>query len=374
MTPPEVTRRIAGTLRNEQGLAALVAVILAMIVVAIIVLNFLAQTETKQYGSILTSTSTNALLTAEAGLRYTEKCLLQNDPACPAVTANADWLNLLTGFTLPFGSGKGQFAISFTLIDSNNVIVNSVGTFGASTREISKTVIQGGVCKLTENAFTSCLNPTIGGNTTITGTTEVGYCPVTPLVDPIVFPPDPLACPNASYPDFINDADPGAGETQFCQWTENKNNSTVILDGAVNPVMYIAGSFDMKKSTTLVINGDVTLHVGGDFKMRDTASIQVNGTLTLIIDGKMTLSKQSVINVVGGDPADVLALVSGNVKLDNDSIYIGGIISNGQVELKQNAAMTGAIVANMIKIRNNATLTHDPTAGTNSGSYLMCLP
>ena len=373
MSRPEFSRRASGRLQNEQGLAALVAVILAMIVVAIIVLNFLAQTETKQYGSTLTSTSTNAILTAEAGIRYTEKCLLQNDPGCPVITAQADWLNLLTGFTLPFGSGEGQFTISFTLIGSNSVIVNSVGTFGASTREISKTITQGGACKLNENAFSSCQTPTVDAGATIIGPVEVGYCPVPALVDPIVFPP-PTACPSASYPTFSNGADPGAGETQFCSWTHSQNNSTVTINGALTPVIYIAGNFSMSKSTTLVINGDVTLNVGGNFSMTNTANIQVNGILTLITDSKITMMKQSAINAIGGDPADVLLFASANVVLTDDAIFNGAIISNGRLELKQDSRVTGSVLADHIKLRSNTVLTHDPTAGTNSGSYLACIP
>ena len=371
MTRPGVTRRLTGTLKNEQGLAALVAVILAMIVVAIIVLNFLAQTETKQYGSTLTSTSTNAILTAEAGLRYTEKCLLQNDPACPIITAQADWLNLITGFTLPFGSGQGQFTISFTLIDSNNVMVNSVGTFGASVREISQTVTQGGVCELANSPVTACNNVNVTKNVVIFGgTPQTGFCPVPGLVDPVVYPPDPAVCPNADYPNFTNGTP--AGPYQYCGWRHD-DSSTITLNGPLT--LWVAADFLMISGSRLVINGDVTINVAGKTSIEDTAVIEVNGSLTLQSTDNVKIMNQAVINNVGGDPADVLFLAENSITLQNDVIFKGAVIANNRVTVKNNAVFEGAMIANNnALLLHNATITFDPDAGSGTTGYGQCSP
>ncbi len=369
MRRPEVTRRLSVRVQNEQGLAALVAVVLGLILVAIIVLNFLAQTETKQYGSTLTSTSTNAMLTAEAGLRYTEKCLLQNDPACPVITAQADWLNLITGFTLPFGSGEGQFTISFTLIDSNNVIVNSVGTFGASTREISKTVIK--VCKLTNSPVTACNNVNVQQNVVITGgTPQTGFCPVPDLVDPVVYPPDPAGCANADYPDFKNGTP--AGPYQYCKW-EHDDNSTITLNGPLT--LWVADEFLIKSGSQLVINGDVTINVAGKTEILDDVVIEVNGSLTWQSTGNVNIKSQAVINNVGGDPADVLFLAENNITLENDVIFKGAIIANNNVTVKNSVIFEGAIIANTrVSLKDQVVITFDPGAGSGSTGYGECIP
>lgn len=354
---------------NERGVAALTVVLLGVVMVGIIALGFLARTEDKQYGASLTSTGNNAFMTAEAGLRYTEKCLLNNDPACPAVTANADWTNLTTGFTKTFGSGNGQFTISFAPIDSDNVVVTSVGTFRGATREVSKTLTKA-VCKLTQNVITTCQNPNIHPLSTITGTVEQGYCPASPLVDPLTFPGNPAGCPNLSYPVFLNGVPPLAAPYQYCSWTHLLGNVTINGPATI----WVANDFDMTGTSTLTINGDVTINVGGQMNIEDDAEIVVNGTLTLHSTGNFVMRNRAVLNTTGGDPADVLLLAESLVELRNDSVFVGGIISNGEFRLENKAVFTGAVLADDARTRKDTTATHAATAGSNSPQYNVCTP
>jgi len=360
---------------NERGIAALTVVLLGVVLVGIIALSFLAGTETKQYGSALTSPGNNAFMTAEAGLRYTEKCLLNNDPACPAVTANTDWTNLTSGYTKTFGSGNGQFTISFAPIDANTVVVTSVGTYRDSSREVSKTVVQtgGGVCKLTVNAVTSCRNPNIHPQATVTGSVENNYCPSPPLIDPVTFPGNPAGCPNGDYPNmFIWFF--GAGGLgppyQYCNWTHLWTN--VSLNGPLT--LWIAQDFAMLWNGLLTINGDVTINVGGNFTMEDNASIVVNGTLTIQTAGTFTMRDNAVINTTGGDPADTLLLAESDVDIDRQATFVGGIISNGEVRVRRDARVTGGIIGDRVRVDRNGTVTHDATAGANTTGYGECTP
>lgn len=357
-------------LANERGIAALTVVLLGVVLVGIIALSFLARTETKQYGSALTSTGNNAFMTAEAGLRYTEKCLLNNDPNCPVVTANTDWTNLTTGFTKTFGSGNGQFAITFAPIDASTVVVTSVGTFRGSSREVSKTIAQLGACKFTDNVITACQNVNIHPQATVNGSVETGFCPAPALVDPLTFPGNPGGCPNIDYPAFVNGVPPLAAPYQYCSWTHALGGLT--LNGPAT--VWVAGNFDMSGNSTLTINGDVTINVGGTVTLQNNAEIVVNGTLTLHSTGAFLMQNQSMINNTGGDPADVIVLAEGTADLNDDAVFNGGIISNDKITMDQDAVFTGAVIGNMVQIKRRPTVSHDASAGSNATGYPECSP
>ncbi|CCQ90536.1 exported hypothetical protein [Nitrospina gracilis 3/211] len=356
------------SLGNERGIAALVMVLLGATLVTAIALSFLSQTQTKQYGSTLASTGVNAFMTAESGLRYTEKCLLNNDPACPAVTANTDWTLLTVGFTKTFGSGNGQFTITFAPVDSSTVVVTSVGTYRGAQQEVSKTIINTSACKLVPNVITTCGNPNIHAQATVVGNVETGYCPATPLVDPITLPPNPAGCPNLSYPPFLGVG--FAAPYQYCSWTQLLGN--VIINGPLT--VYIAEKMELELFAQITINGDVTIVTGNDITLVDNASITVNGTLTIHTDEKLKLEDQASINVPSGDPARVLVLAGNHVEFHDDSVFVGGVITNNHIKLRNDAVFTGAAIADDGRLDKNTTATHGSTAGVNSPMYNQCLP
>ncbi|NIP99695.1 MAG: hypothetical protein GWM98_04045 [Nitrospinaceae bacterium] len=346
-------------------MAVLISVIITLIIMAVIALNFLVDTENKQYGATLSASSTQALMAAESGIRYTEKCLLANDVNCPFSPSPADWTVPPAGFTKTFGSGNGNFTISFTGVTTDSLVVTSVGTFGGSSRQLSKTVTQA-VCKLPVNAVTSCVAATIGANTTITGTVESLYCPATPLVDALVFPGGGCtAYPGGSF--TLN------GPTEnLCSWDQTANGEVVTINGPTT--VWVPGNFTMRRATTIIINGDVTLNVGGNVQMRNTADIQVNGTLTLQVDNTLSMSNQAMINNTTGDPADVLVLAMGNVTMTDDTLLNGAVITNSTLTLRKDAVVTGALLGNDVRVRDRAMVTHDTDAGVNSGAYGECTP
>ncbi|MCF8721536.1 hypothetical protein [Nitrospina gracilis] len=358
------------SLDNERGIAALVMVLLGATLVAAISLSFLTQTQTKQYGASLASTGANALMTAESGLRYTEKCLLNNDPACPAVTANTDWTLLTAGFTKTFGSGNGQFDITFAPIDSMTVVVTSVGTYRGAQREVSKTIMQVPSCKLGVNVVTSCQAPNIHAQANVTGTVETGYCPSPALVDPVVFPGTPAGCPNLDYIVMLN-APVLLAPYHYCSYDHLVSyNITINSDVTI----WVANNYNMRNASSLTINGNVTINVGGNWSMMDDSEIIVNGTLTIQTAGLFEMRNNAVINVNGGDAADALLLAEGNVTLTDDALFVGGLISNGKVILDKRSILTGAILADDVDVKKNTTATWAATAGMNSPQYNQCSP
>ncbi len=140
-------KKIPFPLNNERGVAALVSIILAIIILGSVAFNFVAETRQKQSGSILTYTSTNSLMIAEAGLRLTQKCLAVEDITwgCPAILqANSDWTTITSAdnFNRDFG-GDGNFAISFpgdTGNDAGKIFITSTGTFRGAQRSLSRLI------------------------------------------------------------------------------------------------------------------------------------------------------------------------------------------------------------------------------------------
>ncbi|WP_282012093.1 DUF7305 domain-containing protein [Nitrospina watsonii] len=359
-----------GTLHNERGIAALVLVLLGTALVAVIALSFLIQTQTKQYGSALASTGSNAFMAAEAGLRYTETCLLLNDVNCPAVTANTDWTLLVTGFTKTFGSGNGDFTTSFAPVDASTVVVTSVGTYRGAQREVSKTIVQANSCKLAENVVTSCQAPSVHPQASVTGTVETGYCPNPQLVDPIAFPGTPGGCPNLDYIPMVN-APVLLAPYHYCNYSH-----LISYDITINSdiTIYVAQKLTMENASRLIINGNVTIYVGDEILMKDNAEIQVNGTLTIHTEKTLTMENSTIINAVGGNAANVLLLAEEDVTLKDNSVFVGGIISDKKVTFEQNSVLTGAILADAVDLKKDTTATWAATAATNSPQYNQCLP
>ncbi|MGK0179866.1 MAG: Tfp pilus assembly protein PilX, partial [Nitrospinales bacterium] len=106
---------ITRPLKNPRGVAALMGVILGIVIMAAIAFNFLAESRQKQAGAILTYTSTNAFMIAEAGLRYAEKCLTSTEATCPSgVNEQSDWTDVDNSDNIAATAfGGGTFAIYF---------------------------------------------------------------------------------------------------------------------------------------------------------------------------------------------------------------------------------------------------------------------
>jgi hypothetical protein len=217
-------------LGNEQGVAALVTIILAIIILGSVAFNFVAETRQKQAGSILTYTSTNALMIAEAGLRYTQKCLLEVDVTwgCPTILqSNSDWTTITSvdNFNKDFGSG-GNFSINFpvnALNDAGSIFVVSTGTFRGGQRSLSRFVSKS--CVLADSAVTSCLGTTTKNNSLIEPPLPdppvTGVCPEDPpgFVNISTLSGDcDLNCVSATFDEVNNcpDFDPNCKSSNEC--------------------------------------------------------------------------------------------------------------------------------------------------------------
>ncbi len=329
-------RRIKG---NEKGVAALLAVVLAIVVIGTIAFSFLAQTEQKSSGSALTYTSTNAYLVAEAGLRFAEKCLTSaTDQGCPCAGNCNDWGNLVDSGTglgdfaspISFGDSRGQFEISFDINQQSSadsdMRVTATGTFAGAERAVSKNLFK--ACKLAENAITACSDLTLtqsgkidpSDSPTEEGEAQ-GACDV-PAVPTIEFPVE-MTCPG-STPDFSHTSPTGTGTPaspyQFCDWTQTTGTVNVGTEGQTTEI-WVKQDF-VQSGGTLNIFGDVSINVGGKTTLASgSGKIVLAAGSTSDLDATLTIQTQTPAKAV-----TTVEAASGQdlVVVDDNTDFIGG--------------------------------------------------
>ncbi|MFQ5481545.1 MAG: hypothetical protein ACE5ER_02205 [Nitrospinaceae bacterium] len=131
-------------LQNESGIAAIMLVVFSIIILASIGLSFFVETQQKQQGAALGTTSTKAYMAAESGLHLAEKCLTthRTDANCPCNSGPpndcGDYPNLQNFAAMNFAGG--QFTVTFSNQTSCTVDVTSTGTAQGAAREVRKTV------------------------------------------------------------------------------------------------------------------------------------------------------------------------------------------------------------------------------------------
>lgn len=375
-----IVRLYKNRLNSQKGVAALMAVIIAMVVIASIGLNFVAETQQEQAGSTVTYTSTNAFLISQAGLRYAEKCLKQNLSGCPCYNtcSHTNWptANILNKVfsSIAFGDTRGSFTFIVTSATTSKAYVTATGTFAGATRELSKNITPS--CAMSEQAATSCTGIMQSGNASISPSTSVltGSCSNT-AVSLDTFPSGAVGCPNASYPAFSGGV--VSSPYQYCSWTQTSGTTTV--NG--NVTIYVQNGLTLSNSAVIAINGNVTIDVnsGGNVLLQNQSSISItSGSLTIKTAGTFTLQNNATINYpIGGSAGSagaVMVMVQGaTATLSGNAQFSGGIYApSATLSIGNNSTLTGAVVANSGTMTSNASVTFDTTAGNSTNGYSSC--
>ena len=332
--------------KGEDGAAALMAVIFAVIIIGTIATSFLATSQQKQAGGALTYTSTNASLVAEAGLRFAEKCLLvggTTEAGCPCTSWTggcSDWVTAPANFPadIPFGDSRGSFEIQVAAVDANKIKVTSIGKFAGALRSFSKTVAIN--CALSTNAITSCTPIGTENNSNIdppTAPTQEGVCDI-PAIPPLpAFPGDPTGCPpggTGDYPNLVKTTNgnlsyPGP-DVRICNWTQTKGTTTFGTDGN-NTTVWIAGNINLSNQADVQILGTVKFNVRGNVSISQSAEILVGdttpteGIMTLQTDGDFNMDNNSKVNQILDNASDVLVLIGGQGTFQENIDFTGGI-------------------------------------------------
>jgi len=316
--------QITRPLNNESGAAALMGVIMGLVIIGTIAFNFLAESRLKQSGAILTYTSTNAFMIAEAGIRYTQKCLTETHATCstdfPDSQTSTDWLTDISAadnFNNDFGDGN--FAISFpghASNDANNILVVSTGTYKGAQRSIQRFIPRFGQCPFIDvnQPATSCSNGSGVGTQDLNNSFVDPPLPDPPQqidcptdgggdVDLVpALPPLPAACvgcPNAACPNFNAGSHIGASNylvpranNYFCNM--NINSSTILrtrvddLTGDNDNDILVAKVFKVQDTATVKLNDNAPAIVANTFTV-DTGTDRINWTSHPFVNGNYVI-------------------------------------------------------------------------------------
>jgi hypothetical protein len=397
-------KHITRPLKNQRGVAALMGVIFGIVIMAAIAFNFLAESRQKQAGAILTYTSTNAFMIAEAGLRYAEKCLQDTEATCPSgVNEQLDWTDVDNSDNIAATAfGGGTFAIYFpgstdpanatgSPNDKDNIRVISVGTYKGAERSIQRFVQR--PCYLALYGATSCLGTSTKNSSFIDPEPEEESESVCQdLVEDLDYTDEftdtdcdtecdgsDAECPDFDYATHTNSG--ALTQFYFCKMKIDDDIVTTSEADDTDDKIFIARDFEIKGTGELRLSNDAldpadtdetVITVYKNAKLKDAGEIQVKGALTLNVQGKMDMKDDALLNDTQRVKADVITLVRGNFKIEDDAKYYGAISSDGTIEVKNNGYIEGAIQAQEVKFKNNAKLIFDDTAGENTEGYEEC--
>ncbi|MBL4664937.1 MAG: hypothetical protein JKY23_03135, partial [Nitrospinaceae bacterium] len=305
-------------LKNDRGAAALMGIVMGIIIMGTIAFNFLAESRQKQSGAILTYTSTNAFMIAEAGIRFVERCLLNTEATCStdfpdsqtSIAWSTDIISPGDNFSNVFGGG--QFDISFPANvqnDADNILVLSTGTYKGAQRSIQRFIPRFGQCPFIDvsQPATSCAN----GSGVGTNTNNNSF-----IDPPLPNPPPQVECPTngSGEIDMVPDLD--VNDLTACIGCPNAAcpnfNAGNHLDGS-NFLIPRANNYfcnmNVKDTTVLKTtvgdtsgNNDDIITVAQKFTVQDTATVKLNDDAIAIVSSSFTVNTGTDTLVVVNPP------------------------------------------------------------------------
>ncbi len=138
--------------------------------------------------------------------------------------------------------------------------------------------------------------------------------------------------------------------------------------------MYVANDFNMSNTSSLIVRGNLTINIGGRMELKNSSEILIYGSLDTLIETDFLLSNSARINDVMSFAGDLLVQAVDDVSITNSTTFKGAILANDTVIIKNNADVTGSISGDSVTLSNNATLTYDDGAGSDSEGIGSCTP
>jgi hypothetical protein len=367
--------RMIHPLNNNRGAAALMGIVMGIIIMGTIAFNFLAESRQKQSGAILTYTSTNAFMIAEAGIRFAERCLLNTEATCstdfPDSQTSTTWSTNITAadnFSNVFGGGN--FAVSFPVHASNdddNILVLSTGTYKGAQRSIQRFIARFAQCPFIDVAqpATSCSNGSGSG----TNTNNNSF-----IDPPLPNPPPQVECPESGGEiDMVPDLD--VNDLTACIGCPNAAcpnfNAGTHLDGSDFLIPRANNYFcnmNVKNSTVLKTtvtdtsgNTDDAISVAQNFIVQDTATVRLNDDAIAVSSNTFTVNTGNDRLLVVGHP-----FVNGDtvVLTTRDTLPAGLSAETPYAVVNRNAnnfKVSTSVGGSAIDITDTGTNTHTVT-------------
>ncbi|MDP2644185.1 MAG: polymer-forming cytoskeletal protein [Desulfobacterales bacterium] len=340
-------------LKNQQG-AILITIIVSMVAAAAIGAGLVSLTTTSTYGQLGAMHQDRAYYLAEAGGRYAVP-LVKTDIENSQTTN----INQLHNQTFTFDSASatnGKFLIEVdTASDPDNVFVHATGIAGLSLE--ARVRITSRLARTQDSPFKygsfGDSKIKLEDDARITG--DVGTNAASSKID---IQDDAVVTGTQTA---------NAGMTLTAptfpagSYTSDLTSSTTLSAGTYN-----YDDVTLNNNDTVTISGNVTINVNDEFKMENNAKIIIlaNSSLTVYANDDVKIEDNSEINKNGAAQNFVLYLCRNkDLKIKDNAIVNGGFYapSSSKVEIKDNAQVTGSVVAKEVEMEDDAQITHDPS-------------
>lgn len=315
------------TIKKEKGFSV-IALIVAILLLGSIGYIMSSLMTRSQETIPRTLDSIRAFYVAQGGMEYVGKYL--------EASGGSDWTTAPVPPNQPIALGNGNFTVSFSPVDADNLTATITGYVGSAHRRVIASFqktggggaiqSQGGI-NLGNNAWVDC-EPSNPSNT-LCNNSNLGSCPCTSQ--------------NVSSMPTIT---PSGSSHAICGSHGNNYTRTVPAG-----TYYCSSGISFGNNARITISGAVTIFTTS-FNMGNGAQINA-----------------------AGNPANLLIITQGNVS-GNNLQFKGALYSPGySVNVGNNAQFTGTVsggvpgVTGTISAGNNSHITLDAAAGSNSPYY-----
>ncbi|KAF0233959.1 MAG: hypothetical protein FD167_4672, partial [bacterium] len=277
-----------------------------------------------------------------------------SDNKTPNVTTNSplqlpnDLVVVRHGGIIADGS-RVEGSVRILLAESTNInggaiITGDILTPGTPNVVLGSNVKFNGVVTGTGNIQPSNYNVNLNSNASVAHVvTRTDAISISPVADPLR---------SKATRDVV--LSPGQLPGDF---TSIRNLSLNPNYGSLTVPAGIYGSLSANNSTFVFgVAGQSTTYNLQGLNLSNNAELQILGAVTINVQGNVALSSQAKMGVETSPIALALNIASGNVTLDNSTLY--GIVKtpNGQVNLNTNALLKGLVTCDSLSINSNSKI------------------
>jgi Tfp pilus assembly protein PilX len=335
-------------LRNERGIALVVAIVALVVIGAIVGGTFFMST-LEQQTAVNTVETSQAYQAAEAGV---QKAIATWQPTYNALGPDAS-----VALTRDSVYGGNYFDVTLSRLNQNFFLVRSVGTERSSTQTLAAVVRLMTANPDIQAAVTAHGDVQIGGNATVTGSNSV--------------PPN-WSC--TASPDRSGIRTDGTVSTTGHSYTLTGSPATVQNDPSISSATFTTPFNQLKSLATLTLAGGTYTGmaprtIGSPAACNRASTLNwgepwrepTGGTVTQCVGYAPVVLFTNDAHLSNGRGQGVL-LVQGDLQLSGNFEYTGLVITTGQVRTTGTGnKVTGAVMAQGVNLNDQTSFLGDPT-------------
>ena len=147
-----------------------------------------------------------------------------------------------------------------------------------------------------------------------------------------------------------------SGDKNYSSINFISNSALTINDSSI---IKIAGDFEIGSSSTLTINGEVTIYAN-NFRINNGGSLIINGSLKVVTNAAFNFISGGTITT--NNPKKFVVFSKGNLHLNASSEFKGIFYSASEANVYSHSSVTGAVTARKIIVNHDTTINYDEIA------------